>query len=393
MSAELRTVIEACVAGLDPSLATDWLLRAVLDSATARARCANEGTAAAANAIAAALQLSVVRARTAPAPRARAALFFPSNVSFRHVLRLLDGAERSLDVCVYTVTDRQIRERILAAHARRVRVRIVTDDKKAFDQGSAIFPLAQAGVPIVVAEQEEGWAPSNSPGARDGGGARERHMHHKFALVDGRVLLTGSFNWTHAAHQRNQENLLVTDEPYFVARYGAEFEKAWDACRRDNRLGTNAAALRIQALYRGQSFRRSFSKESFGRLVLGDAGAQGAAAALPAVSTDARAVEELRAVGERMGRSALPAQLEGLYRRQAQRPSPGANPEVDAAHRLPPAGPERTVGAPSEAAHPPRGAPAPGGRRTPPRSPPQQPTPPRGRDQGRGAGAAATALT
>ncbi|KAG8467816.1 hypothetical protein KFE25_006868 [Diacronema lutheri] len=341
LNAELRSTIDACVRGLPGSVEMDWLLRCVLSAAMEKSHRIGSKRARLVCAIADAIQAAVIRTRTSPAPRARAALFFPSNVSFRYVLNLLGNATVSLDICVYTITDRQLVERILAAHARRVRVRIVTDDKKAFDQGSAVFSLAQAGIPTVVAEQEAGWEPpapgssANGGGSADGGGARERHMHHKFAVVDGSVLLTGSFNWTHAAHERNCENLLVTDDAYFVARYAAEFERTWNDCRRDNRLGTNAAAQRIQALYRGQSFRRSFSKESFSRLVLGEGSSLASAAPRAPAGGQAnvqaaqahdgcetRAIDELREGSARADERPMPRELANLYQR-AQRQSNG----------------------------------------------------------------------
>ena len=43
-------------------------------------------------------------------------------------------------------------------------------------------------------------------------------MHHKFALFDGRRLMTGSFNWTRSASEQNEENLIVTADPVLVAR-------------------------------------------------------------------------------------------------------------------------------------------------------------------------------
>ena len=54
------------------------------------------------------------------------------------------------------------------------------------------------------------------------------HMHHKFALIDQRVLVNGSFNWTRSATEYNQENILVTDEQGLVAAYLREFESLWE---------------------------------------------------------------------------------------------------------------------------------------------------------------------
>ncbi len=47
-------------------------------------------------------------------------------------------------------------------------------------------------------------------------------MHHKFALVDDVMLLTGSFNWTYSS---NAENLLASDEPPLIAAFGDEFNR------------------------------------------------------------------------------------------------------------------------------------------------------------------------
>jgi hypothetical protein len=54
------------------------------------------------------------------------------------------------------------------------------------------------------------------------------HMHHKFAVVDDRILLTGSYNWTRGAADNNEENLIVTDDPRFVKPYVEEFARLYD---------------------------------------------------------------------------------------------------------------------------------------------------------------------
>jgi phosphatidylserine/phosphatidylglycerophosphate/cardiolipin synthase-like enzyme len=55
------------------------------------------------------------------------------------------------------------------------------------------------------------------------------HMHDKFMIVDGKFVMTGSFNWTYQAGSHNQENLLVVDHPFYIERYTMEFEKLWKA--------------------------------------------------------------------------------------------------------------------------------------------------------------------
>jgi phosphatidylserine/phosphatidylglycerophosphate/cardiolipin synthase-like enzyme len=52
-------------------------------------------------------------------------------------------------------------------------------------------------------------------------------MHNKFAVVDGTILLTGSYNWTASAFRESHENLVVTSERRLVAAFKTRFEKLW----------------------------------------------------------------------------------------------------------------------------------------------------------------------
>ena len=56
-------------------------------------------------------------------------------------------------------------------------------------------------------------------------------MHHKFAVLDGQILVTGSFNWTRSAAEQNQENFLVSDDTVLLQAYGKEFDSLWEKFR------------------------------------------------------------------------------------------------------------------------------------------------------------------
>jgi mitochondrial cardiolipin hydrolase len=122
--------------------------------------------------------------------------------------RLLARSRRTADICVFTITDDRLADAILDAHSRGVAVRIITDDAKADDLGSDVDRLARAGVSLRI---------DRSP----------FHMHHKFAILDGATLLTGSYNWTRGAARDNEENLIVTDEPRFISSFTATFARLW----------------------------------------------------------------------------------------------------------------------------------------------------------------------
>ncbi|KAF8922968.1 hypothetical protein BGZ58_003529, partial [Dissophora ornata] len=68
-------------------------------------------------------------------------IFFPSEQSFHMLVKVLDDAKKSLDICVYTITDDHLANAIIRAHDRGVKVRIISDNDKAGDLGSDINRL------------------------------------------------------------------------------------------------------------------------------------------------------------------------------------------------------------------------------------------------------------
>ncbi|MEC9092820.1 MAG: phospholipase D-like domain-containing protein [Planctomycetota bacterium] len=125
-----------------------------------------------------------------------------------HLQRIISSCRKSIDVCVFTVTDDRLSNALLEAHKRKVAIRIISDDEKASDAGSDIYRLRKSGIRVKT--------------DRD-----PNHMHHKFALFDGVRLLNGSYNWTRSASLRNEENYVVTNEKKLVREFTSHFEWLW----------------------------------------------------------------------------------------------------------------------------------------------------------------------
>ena len=137
-----------------------------------------------------------------------ASFFSPGDDCWQEVARQFRHARSAADVCVFTITDDRIADAILDAHRRGVRIRVVSDDEKSHDPGSDIPRFAAAGIPTKI---------DHSPA----------HMHHKFAIFDGRLLLNGSFNWTRAASAGNEENLIASTDPGLIAAFQKRFDVLW----------------------------------------------------------------------------------------------------------------------------------------------------------------------
>lgn len=129
--------------------------------------------------------------------------------SLTRLLAVLGSARRSLSLAVFSLTCDEIAQALLDAHRRGVKVRLITDDEQIASAGSDAASLRAAGVPV----------------RHDG--SRQRLMHHKFCVVDGSVLLTGSFNYTRSAVLFNDENVLVLRDAAIARQYERQFEAMW----------------------------------------------------------------------------------------------------------------------------------------------------------------------
>ncbi len=134
--------------------------------------------------------------------------FSPKNECSEKICKFIRKAEQSLLICVFTISDNEITKNILAAHARGVDIKIITDNDKTMDKGSDIYQMATQGVKIKV-------------------DMSRHHMHHKFAIRDNKALLTGSYNWTRSAEIYNQENFIITGEKKLIKSFRKEFDKLW----------------------------------------------------------------------------------------------------------------------------------------------------------------------
>jgi phosphatidylserine/phosphatidylglycerophosphate/cardiolipin synthase-like enzyme len=52
-------------------------------------------------------------------------------------------------------------------------------------------------------------------------------LHHKFGIVDGHTVITGSQNWSAAANHSNDENLLVIQNVTVAAHFQREFDRLY----------------------------------------------------------------------------------------------------------------------------------------------------------------------
>lgn len=136
------------------------------------------------------------------------AYFSPGEDCRNAIISKLRQAKKEVKICVFTITDNKIGNVIRDMHFNGIDVKIISDNLKKDDRGSDIEYLDKKGLNIKLDKTDA-------------------HMHHKFAIIDNKILINGSYNWTVSAAEKNQENIIVTDNRDFVKAFAKEFDKLW----------------------------------------------------------------------------------------------------------------------------------------------------------------------
>jgi hypothetical protein len=128
--------------------------------------------------------------------------FGPRDALMNQLFAKLDTADTSVRFMIFTFSRADLKDRLVAKQNAGVKVYGVFDQLQAGQSFSQDDALSLAGVPT--------WIDGNNNIGGNGGGL----LHHKVMVIDGEtnsdpLVITGSFNWTDAADNANDENLVV----------------------------------------------------------------------------------------------------------------------------------------------------------------------------------------
>jgi phosphatidylserine/phosphatidylglycerophosphate/cardiolipin synthase-like enzyme len=158
--------------------------------------------------------------RAAGAEMVVQACFSPQGKCSAHILREIEQAKKELLVAVYAFTSDDLARALVQAKTRGVVVQVVVDREfdHANEKSKGKFFDAQR-IPLRRISGLKGKAPEKDAGL----------MHQKFAVIDRRIVLTGSYNWTYSADSLNDENLLLfRDAGPLAEEYRKAFFYLWE---------------------------------------------------------------------------------------------------------------------------------------------------------------------
>jgi phosphatidylserine/phosphatidylglycerophosphate/cardiolipin synthase-like enzyme len=136
------------------------------------------------------------------------ACFSPAEACDQKLIAFIESARATLDIAIYSITLQSIVTAIESAHKRGIKVRVIVDKLQASGKFSLADEISRAKIPLKI-------------------GKFRGIMHHKYTIVDGEKMETGSYNYTTSATTSNAENQLYFEEPTIITKYQSEFELMW----------------------------------------------------------------------------------------------------------------------------------------------------------------------
>jgi len=121
------------------------------------------------------------------------------------IIRELNKAQKGVLIQAYSFTSAPIAEALLNAHKKGVKVEVILDKSQRTQKYSSATFLYNVGIQVKIDSQHA-------------------IAHNKVMVIDGEIVITGSFNFTKAAEENNAENLLVIHDKQLADRYIKNWE-------------------------------------------------------------------------------------------------------------------------------------------------------------------------
>lgn len=136
--------------------------------------------------------------------------FSPDDGALAALVPLLEGAQESIYFLAYSFTSNQMGEIIRWKAEEGLTIAGVMDDEQIrSNQGTEFDPFRQAELDVRM----------------DG---IDGLMHHKVFIIDEKIVVFGSYNFSQSAEERNDENLMVIYNSVIASQFMLEFQRVWD---------------------------------------------------------------------------------------------------------------------------------------------------------------------
>ncbi|MEN8172824.1 MAG: phospholipase D-like domain-containing protein [Chloroflexota bacterium] len=133
--------------------------------------------------------------------------FSPDDGAAARIVRLIQNAQTSVSFMAFSFTSDQIAAALLERAENGVNIVGVFDESQYYSNAGTEFDnLYDAGLAVYLDQNIY-------------------NMHHKVIIIDRKIVITGSYNFSYSAEQRNDENVLIIHNAQAAESYLDEFER------------------------------------------------------------------------------------------------------------------------------------------------------------------------
>jgi phosphatidylserine/phosphatidylglycerophosphate/cardiolipin synthase-like enzyme len=132
--------------------------------------------------------------------------FMPEDHPFPHLLELIKAAKKSIQFMAFAFTEDEIGNELIAASKRGVKVEGIIEKVGSDSESSEFHSLYCAGLDIRL----------------DG---NPKFLHHKIIVIDEKIVITGSMNFSSNAAEVNDENMVIVHDNALASAYKLEFDR------------------------------------------------------------------------------------------------------------------------------------------------------------------------
>ena len=140
--------------------------------------------------------------------------FSPNGGIQKRIEDILYSADKTIDIAIYSFSSDELVYPLIERANKGVKIRIIMDDLQA----------------------SHDWCPDerlnkvdNIEVALD---TSSQIMHNKYIIVDSKIVVTGSYNWSKAAESKNYENVIIFNDYVIANKFENNFNKLWKKWRK-----------------------------------------------------------------------------------------------------------------------------------------------------------------
>lgn len=162
----------------------------------------------------------------------RRALFSPDDNVQELLITLINEEKQQIMAAAYSFTDEDIAHALIDARDRGVDVQVIVDGSNGITSYSKVSLLIKHQIPVWIypSVRTDNRKRTDKPNQKITGIMHNKFMLFKQSLLGRPILWTGSFNFTRSAQVRNQENVIVLDDPKLIAKYKVQFDRLKKRC-------------------------------------------------------------------------------------------------------------------------------------------------------------------